>query len=114
LSFEYAHTILVKYDALEIVYPREGSFSMAATTIILALILMPALLYYESKEISKGILPVKAIISVLFVVAALVQPRPVPDYFSWLLPGLICCLGGDVFLALPQKRCSFPGSFPSW
>ncbi|MBT3258047.1 MAG: hypothetical protein HN366_16555 [Deltaproteobacteria bacterium] len=82
---------------------------MATTTIILACILMPVLLYYESKEIPKGILPVKTAISLLFVLAALVQPRPVPPYFAWLLPGLILCLGGDVFLALPQKKMFFPG-----
>ncbi len=82
---------------------------MAATTIILAFLLMPALLYYESKEMTKGILPVKTTISLLFVLAALVQPRPVPAYFAWLLPGLLCCLGGDVFLALPQKKMFFPG-----
>jgi hypothetical protein len=72
---------------------------MATTTIILACILMPVLLYYESKEIPKGILPVKTAISLLFVIAALVQPKPVPSYFAWLLPGLIFCLGGDVFLS---------------
>ncbi len=82
---------------------------MATTTIILACILMPGLLYYESKEIPKGILPVKTTISLLFVIAALIQPRPVPSYFAWLLPGLIFCLGGDIFLALPQKKMFFPG-----
>jgi len=82
---------------------------MATTTIILACILMPVLLYYESKEIPKGILPVKTTISLLFVMAALIQPMPVPSYFAWLLPGLIFCLGGDVFLALPQKKMFFPG-----
>ena len=44
---------------------REISFPM--TTIVLACILMPVLLYYESKEIPKGILPVKTTISLLFV-----------------------------------------------
>jgi len=82
---------------------------MAATTIILACILMPVLLYFESKEIHKKILPVKTTISLLFVLAALVQPKPVPVYFAWLLPGLIFCLGGDVFLALPQKKMFFLG-----
>ena len=82
---------------------------MATTTIILACILMPVLLYYESKEIPKGILPVKTSISLLFVIAALMQPRPVPSYFAWMLPGLIFCLGGDVFLALPQKKMFFLG-----
>ena len=84
---------------------------MAITTIVLLLagFLMPLLLYYESKEIPKGILPVKTTISLLFVVAAFIQPRPVPSYFAWLLPGLIFCLGGDVFLALPQKKMFFLG-----
>jgi uncharacterized membrane protein YhhN len=82
---------------------------MATTTIVLACILMPVLLYYESKEIPNGILPVKTVISLLFVMAALLQPRPVPAYFAWMLPGLIFCLGGDVFLALPQKKMFFPG-----
>ncbi len=77
---------------------------MTASIIIFALILMPILLYFESKEMPKGILPVKTVISLLFVTAALLQPRPVPAYFAWLLTGLIFCLGGDVFLALPQKR----------
>lgn len=82
---------------------------MAATAVLLACILMPVLLYVESKEVPKAILPVKTVISLLFVVTALIQPRPVPAYFLWLLPGLICCLGGDVFLALPQKRMFFFG-----
>ena len=82
---------------------------MTATTLVLACILMPALLYFESKEIAKGILPVKTAISLLFVLTALIQPRPAPAYFVWLLPGLICCLGGDVFLALPQKKMFFFG-----
>ena len=84
---------------------------MGITTIILfpAGFLMLFLLYFESKEIPKGILPVKTAISLLFVAAALIQPRPVPSYFAWLLPGLIFCLGGDVFLALPQKKMFFLG-----
>ncbi|EFK05708.1 YhhN-like protein [delta proteobacterium NaphS2] len=82
---------------------------MTAITVVLACILMPVLLCVESKEIPKKILPVKTAISLLFVLTALIQPRPVPAYFLWLLPGLICCLGGDVFLALPQKKMFFFG-----
>ena len=84
---------------------------MAITAIILfpACFLMPFLLYYESKEIPKKVLPVKTAISLLFVAAALIQHRPVPSYFAWLLPGLICCLGGDILLALPQKKMFFVG-----
>ena len=82
---------------------------MTAIAVVLACILMPVLLYVESKEIPKKILPVKTAISLLFVLTALIQPRPVPAYFLWLLPGLICCLGGDVFLALPRKKMFFFG-----
>ena len=82
---------------------------MTETTVVMACILMPVLLYFESKEIPKGVLPVKTTLSLLFVLTALIQPRPVPEYFLWLLPGLICCLGGDVFLALPQKKMFFFG-----
>jgi len=75
-----------------------------ATTIILACILMPVLLYYESKEIPKGILPVKTTISLLFVIAALIQPRPIPSYFAWILPGLIFCLGGGCFSGAAAEK----------
>lgn len=34
----------------------------------------------------------------------MVQPHPLPGYFYLLLIGLIFCLGGDVFLALPQEK----------
>jgi uncharacterized membrane protein YhhN len=32
------------------------------------------------------------------------QPHPLPAFFYILLVGLIFCLGGDVFLALPQEK----------
>jgi uncharacterized membrane protein YhhN len=35
---------------------------------------------------------------------ALLQPRPVPAYYHYLLVGLIFCLIGDVCLALPQEK----------
>ena len=84
---------------------------MAISTMMLftACFLLPFLLYYETKEIPKKILPVKTAISLLFVATALLQPRPVPSYFARILPGLIFCLAGDVFLALPQKRMFFVG-----
>jgi uncharacterized membrane protein YhhN len=82
---------------------------MTTAIIIPACVLMPFLLYYEAKEIHKGILIFKTTLSILFVLTAMVQPRPLPSYFAWLVPGLICCLGGDVFLAMPQKRMFFPG-----
>ena len=46
----------------------------------------------------------KFILSLLFVMTALLQPRPVPAYYHYLLVGLIFCLIGDVCLALPQEK----------
>ncbi|RLB17756.1 MAG: lysoplasmalogenase [Deltaproteobacteria bacterium] len=39
----------------------------------------------------------------------MLQPHPVPNYFAFVLIGLIFCLCGDVCLALPQKRAFIVG-----
>jgi len=72
--------------------------------VILALLLMPTLLYFEKKVVRQGMLPTKSALSLLFIVAAVIQPHPLARYYGFLLAGLIFCLGGDVFLALPQKK----------
>ncbi len=72
--------------------------------IVLAAILLPGLLYYENRENQKGLLLTKTVLSLLFVIAAMVQPHPISVYYYCLLVGLTLCLGGDIFLALPQKR----------
>ena len=72
--------------------------------IILALILLGVLLHFDKQGNRKAALPVKTLLSCLFVITALVQPHPLPGYFYLLLIGLIFCLGGDVFLALPQEK----------
>lgn len=72
--------------------------------IVLAAILLPGLLYYENRVNQKGLLLTKTILSLLFVIAALVQPHPISVYYYCLLVGLTFCLGGDIFLALPQKK----------
>ena len=77
--------------------------------VILAVILLVGLLYFEKNGNQKGKLPTKTILSGLFIFAALVQPHPIPAYFYLLLLGLIFCLGGDVFLALPQERMFLMG-----
>jgi uncharacterized membrane protein YhhN len=69
-----------------------------------AAILFPILLYYEYREDRRGLLPAKTALSALFVITALVQPHPTPAYYHLLLIGLLFCLTGDVFLALPQDR----------
>ena len=72
--------------------------------IALAGTLLPILLYYEYKEDRRGLVPAKTSLSVLFVITALVQPHSVSLYYHFLLIGLLFCLAGDVFLALPQEK----------
>jgi len=72
--------------------------------IFLAAILIAVLLHYENIEDRRGGLVAKALLSFLFVLVSIVQPHPIPGYYHRLLPGLVLCLGGDICLALPQKR----------
>jgi len=74
------------------------------TILVFAAILLAALLYFESKGRPSAVLPVKTLLSCLFILTALVQPHPVARYYLFVLVGLVFCLGGDVFLALPQKK----------
>ncbi|MGD9319946.1 MAG: lysoplasmalogenase [Desulfobacteraceae bacterium] len=74
------------------------------TIIILAAILLIGLLYFEYKGNRRSLLPTKTALSLLFIIAILVQPHPIPRYFFLLLMGLIFCLIGDVCLALPQQK----------
>ena len=69
-----------------------------------ALLLLGGLLYFEKKENRTGVLLTKTPLSALFIVAALVQPHVSATYFYPLLTGLIFCMAGDIFLALPQKK----------
>ena len=77
--------------------------------IVLAVILLTGLLYFEKNGNQKGKLPTKTILSCLFIFAALVQSHPIPGYYYILLLGLIFCLGGDVFLAMPQDKAFLMG-----
>jgi len=70
--------------------------------LILAGILLPVLLYFESTENRKGLVPAKTSLSMLFVLTALVQAHPHPAYYHFLLLGLLFCLGGDVCLTSPK------------
>ena len=72
--------------------------------IILSITLLSGLLYYEKKKYRLPLLIVKSILSLLFVITAMLQPHPVPAYFHYLFIGLIFCLIGDVYLALPQEK----------
>ncbi len=82
---------------------------MNGLTIILGIILLLGLLYYEKKKYRFPLLIVKSILSLLFVTTALLQPHPVPAYYHYLLVGLIFCLIGDVCLGLPQEKAFMGG-----
>jgi uncharacterized membrane protein YhhN len=84
---------------------KKLSYLMLNTVIVLAaVVLLVGLLFFEKNGELKGKVPTKTVLSSLFILAALLQPHPIPAYFFILLIGLIFCLGGDVFLALPQER----------
>ncbi|MBI4776159.1 MAG: lysoplasmalogenase [Deltaproteobacteria bacterium] len=74
-----------------------------------ALVLLAGVLHFENTEHRVGLVAAKTSLSLLFIVTAILQPHPVPDYYHVLLFGLAFCLIGDVFLALPQKRMFLPG-----
>ena len=78
---------------------------MINTLIILfAAALLAGLLYAEKKEVLKARLVVKIVLSSLFIFSAVIQPHPMVPYYRFVLTGLIFCLGGDVFLALPRQK----------
>jgi uncharacterized membrane protein YhhN len=86
-----------------------GRSMMNVILIVFGFILLLGLLYYEKKEDRKPLLVVKSILSLLFVVTALIQLHPVLAYYHYLFAGLVFCLIGDVCLALPQKKAFMAG-----
>ena len=82
----------------------QSDFMLNTVIIIAAVVLLAGLLFFEKNGNLKGKLPFKSTLSCLFILTAVLQPHPLPQYFYPLLVGLIFCLGGDVFLALPQER----------
>lgn len=77
--------------------------------VVLALILLFLLLYFEKVEKDDLKLFTKTCLSLLFIVAALVQSPSMPLYFYLIVLGLFFSLGGDVFLALRQERMFLGG-----
>ncbi|MEW5721709.1 MAG: lysoplasmalogenase [Thermodesulfobacteriota bacterium] len=80
-----------------------------ALIIVAGLLLLAGLLYFEKKEDTRGRLLTKTPLSLLFIVAALVQSPPDALYFRFILVGLILCLAGDVFLALTSPKAFLLG-----
>ena len=83
---------------------------MISTLIVLvAFVLLGAVLYFEKTENRPGLVLTKGSLSVLFILAALVQKDPLNPYFGFVVTGLVFCLAGDVFLALPQQKAFMLG-----
>jgi uncharacterized membrane protein YhhN len=80
-----------------------------AMIIALAAVLLPALVFFEKQESISGKLLTKTPLSVLFILAAVLQNHPAQGYYHFLLAGLILCLGGDVLLIFPQKKAFLIG-----
>jgi uncharacterized membrane protein YhhN len=69
-----------------------------------AAILLGGLLFFERRKKLRGVVVCKTVLSFLFIVAALVQPRQVCPYYILLLAGLSFCFVGDVLLATRRSR----------
>ena len=77
--------------------------------ILVAVFLLVVLLYRTKHRGTRAELISKSLLSALFVLTAILQPHPVPVFYYLILAGLIFCLMGDVFLALPQEKMFTPG-----
>jgi len=83
---------------------------MLTIAIILAgVFLLVLLLCYIQGDNRYSVLPTKAALSSLFVITVLIQPHSIGGYYEFLLAGLVFCLLGDIFLALPQERMFLAG-----
>jgi len=82
---------------------------MNGLIIILGVILLSGVLFFEKKKSRIPRIITKSILSSLFVITVLLQPHPAPAYFNYLFVGLIFCLVGDVCLALPQTKAFMGG-----
>jgi uncharacterized membrane protein YhhN len=77
--------------------------------ILCAALLLAVLLYGQVTKKSRLSLVSKTLASILFIVAALVQPHPIPMYTYAMLIGLFFGMVGDVCLALPSEKAFTAG-----
>jgi uncharacterized membrane protein YhhN len=70
----------------------------------LGFFLLVGLLYFEKMGPPVGRIVTKSSLSLLFVITAFLQPGADEPFARYLKVGLILCLGGDVFLALPGLK----------
>lgn len=67
-------------------------------------LLLMAVLFFERRGALRFRVATKTVLSSMFLLVALLQPRAGGGYFLWMLSGLGCCLVGDICLALPGRR----------
>jgi hypothetical protein len=77
--------------------------------IIGAALLLGGLLYFENREGRWGLLLTKTALSSLFIVAALVQPHPISEYYRFVLLGFCSRYAVTCFWPFPRKGCSCGG-----
>ena len=77
--------------------------------IALAACFVTALLYFSRKQNRPGILTTKTTASLLFILLLLNQGTRDMLYYYLILAGLVFCLFGDVFLAIPSKKAFLLG-----
>jgi uncharacterized membrane protein YhhN len=70
----------------------------------LGFFLLVVLLYFEKTGLRLGRIVTKSLLSLLFVITVFLQPNANEAFTRYLKIGLILCLGGDVFLALPGLK----------
>jgi uncharacterized membrane protein YhhN len=70
----------------------------------LGLFLLVGLLYFERMGRPVGRIVTKSLLSLLFVITVFLQTGADEPFSRYLKVGLILCLGGDVFLALPGLK----------
>jgi uncharacterized membrane protein YhhN len=66
--------------------------------LVVAVFLLAGLLFFEKEESTKGRFIIKPLLSLLFIIAALLQTHPNMTYFYVVLAGLVLCLIGDICL----------------
>jgi uncharacterized membrane protein YhhN len=66
--------------------------------LVVAAFLLVGLLFFEKKESTKGLIIVKPLLSMLFIIATLLQTHLNMTYFYIVLAGLVLCLIGDICL----------------
>jgi len=88
--------------------------NVTIVTILLALPLLAGLLFFVKKDSTLGVIVTKPLLSALFVLTALSVPHENPNYYGFVLAGLLFCMAGDVFLIFFLSRKLFMAGLVSF